>query len=49
MIKRIIFLEIGEVTQIQTTPNLCLYPLFQIYPSGYIKLDIKALFDTLYI
>ena len=35
-IKRIIFLETREVEKIQTTPNLCLYPLFQIYPSSYI-------------
>ena len=34
-IKRIIFLKNREVPYIQTKPNLCLYPLFQIYPSSY--------------
>ena len=36
-IKRIIFLELGEVSKIQTTPKLSLHSLFQIYPSDYIE------------
>ena len=34
----IIFLELGEVSKIQTTPKLSLHSLFQIYPSGYNKM-----------
>ena len=40
-IKRIIFLELGEVSKIQTTPKLSLHSLFQIYPSGYSEKDSK--------